>query len=631
MQQGNAMQGLADLLGTSAERLTALIPAATQATSLDDYLADLLTPLVDGQVPARLPPFIASLARGVVAFDALAFNAAEILAVAAIPQAFGISDPRHLSLADLQTFTLFKELVRQFDNKSAGLIDYLRRPPDTTLPGPTTLALSALSHWPPAQIATLERRFWPTQPAPMGPGTVRGLTRLAACFAIGASTGLEIATLLRIDGLGYLPATDAKGVIPANWRIYTDIASATQAAVNAKFGDADFACAGDGVCQSVSQQRRDALLGYTIWLLGQTLPEIDSPDTLYQYLLIDVEMGGCDTTSYIAQAIAAIQLYMQRCRLMLEPGVTDLSNIPEVWWEWMSAYRVWEANRKIFLYPENYLEPALRSKQTPQFQDLVDALMQTDISERSVSQAYQAYFQGVNAVGGLINASAYSCRLQRPGTSVVQSQGTATGGGSQSITLASGASPYFGAYTGMRISLTAGAGAGQVNMITSYDGAGEASVAQPWTTVPDKTTVYVITGRATLEKLFLAARSNTEPAVYYTRSHDPVNGWTPWMQAKISIAAPYVTPIYAFNRLNLFWAEQQLVEGSRISSTGGNANSTTITDVSASLKFSFQDSSGWLPPQTMASNIVVTYNEAYKLDPYVAKVMSATRPASIRT
>ena len=108
-----------------------------------------------------------------MAFDALAFNAAEILAVAAIPQAFGISDPRHLSLADLQTFTLFKELVRQFDNKSAGLIDYLRRPPDTTLPGPTTLALSALSHWPPAQIATLERRFWPTQPAPMGPGTVR--------------------------------------------------------------------------------------------------------------------------------------------------------------------------------------------------------------------------------------------------------------------------------------------------------------------------------------------------------------------------------------------------------------------------------------------------------------------------
>ena len=207
-------------------------------------------------------------------------------------------------------------------------------------------------------------------------------------------------------------------------------------------------------------------------------------------------MGGCDTTSYIAQAIAAIQLYMQRCRLMLEPGVTDLQ-YPEVWWEWMSAYRVWEANRKIFLYPENYLEPALRSKQTPQFQDLVDADAPT----------FRAF--GVAGLPGLLPGRERRGRPdQRLGLLVPAAAARHLGGaepghgtgGSQSITLASGASPYFGAYTGMRISLTAGAGAGQVNMITSYDGAGEASVAQPWTTVPDKTTVYVITGRATLEK-----------------------------------------------------------------------------------------------------------------------------------
>ena len=30
-------------------------------------------------------------------------------------------------------------------------------------------------------------------------------------------------------------------------------------------------------------------------------------------------------------------------------------------WEWSRRYRVWEANRKEFLYPENWLEPALRS------------------------------------------------------------------------------------------------------------------------------------------------------------------------------------------------------------------------------------------------------------------------------
>jgi hypothetical protein len=29
-------------------------------------------------------------------------------------------------------------------------------------------------------------------------------------------------------------------------------------------------------------------------------------------------------------------------------------------WEWRTRYRVWDANRKIFLYPENWLEPELR-------------------------------------------------------------------------------------------------------------------------------------------------------------------------------------------------------------------------------------------------------------------------------
>src|SRR5207249_11771327 len=29
-------------------------------------------------------------------------------------------------------------------------------------------------------------------------------------------------------------------------------------------------------------------------------------------------------------------------------------------WEWLERYRVWDANRKIFLYPVNWIEPELR-------------------------------------------------------------------------------------------------------------------------------------------------------------------------------------------------------------------------------------------------------------------------------
>jgi SpoVK/Ycf46/Vps4 family AAA+-type ATPase len=30
-------------------------------------------------------------------------------------------------------------------------------------------------------------------------------------------------------------------------------------------------------------------------------------------------------------------------------------------WQWRTRYRVWEANRKVFLYPENWIEPEPRS------------------------------------------------------------------------------------------------------------------------------------------------------------------------------------------------------------------------------------------------------------------------------
>ena len=32
----------------------------------------------------------------------------------------------------------------------------------------------------------------------------------------------------------------------------------------------------------------------------------------------------------------------------------------EAEWDWRKNYRVWDANRKIFLYPENWIEPELR-------------------------------------------------------------------------------------------------------------------------------------------------------------------------------------------------------------------------------------------------------------------------------
>jgi hypothetical protein len=37
-------------------------------------------------------------------------------------------------------------------------------------------------------------------------------------------------------------------------------------------------------------------------------------------------------------------------------------------WNPVKRYRVWQANRKQFLYPESSIEPELREDKTPQFE-----------------------------------------------------------------------------------------------------------------------------------------------------------------------------------------------------------------------------------------------------------------------
>lgn len=34
-------------------------------------------------------------------------------------------------------------------------------------------------------------------------------------------------------------------------------------------------------------------------------------------------------------------------------------------WEWLTRYRIWDADRKIYLYPENWLEPETRDSESP--------------------------------------------------------------------------------------------------------------------------------------------------------------------------------------------------------------------------------------------------------------------------
>ena len=119
--------------------------------------------------------------------------------------------------------------------------------------------------------------------------------------------------------------------------------------------------------------KRDALCDYI--LARRSDLKFRDHNEIYDFFLLDVDTGGCFRTSRVVSAISSVQLYVQRCLLNLEqtdpqlnPAVAaahvDPTCIPADEWEWRKNYRVWEANRKVFLYPESYTRP-----RSPRYQD----------------------------------------------------------------------------------------------------------------------------------------------------------------------------------------------------------------------------------------------------------------------
>ncbi len=134
----------------------------------------------------------------------------------------------------------------------------------------------------------------------------------------------------------------------------------------------------------------------------------DDPNGLFAWFLIDVEMTSCFLTSRLKQAISSVQLFVQRVLLNLEnERVVAHPNRGWEQWKWMKNYRVWEANRKVFLYPENWIEPELRDDKTPFFEELEKELLQAEITDPNVERALRGYVTRLDGVGRLEVVGAY--------------------------------------------------------------------------------------------------------------------------------------------------------------------------------------------------------------------------------
>lgn len=156
------------------------------------------------------------------------------------------------------------------------------------------------------------------------------------------------------------------------------------------------------------RQLRDALTAY--YTAHQ---DFENSSALYAHFLIDPEMDTCMDTSRIVQATQSVQLLLQRGMLGLEPKVCfSQDNFLE--FDWRKQYRLWEANRKVFLYPENYLVPSLRHNKTDFFQQLEDQLLQDEVNAEHCEIAFGDYLHQLKAVARLDIRAFYQESEQDP-------------------------------------------------------------------------------------------------------------------------------------------------------------------------------------------------------------------------
>jgi hypothetical protein len=153
------------------------------------------------------------------------------------------------------------------------------------------------------------------------------------------------------------------------------------------------------IMDAVRPQKRDALAAYLL----AVNPEMKDENDLYDYFLVDVEMEACMPSSRIVQAHGPIQLFVQRCLMGLEPKAAADVNNDKSWdqWKWMKNYRIWEANRKVFLYPENWIEAELRDDKSFLFTELENELLQNELTEFTAEEALVKYLEKLDNIAFL--------------------------------------------------------------------------------------------------------------------------------------------------------------------------------------------------------------------------------------
>jgi hypothetical protein len=226
-------------------------------------------------------------------------------------------------------------------------------------------------------------------------------------------------------------------------------------------------------------------------------------------------------TSRIKQAISSTQMFIQRVSMNLEPFVM-FTDEDQQQLAWMKNYRVWEANREVFLYPEDWILPELRDDKSPFFKDLENALLQAPVTNDLAESALMDYLTALHSVARM-DICGYFHQIEREVHDI----------------------PYwvFNPQTGQ------------------YENP-ERRRRRVW-------------GDTTIDRIHVIGRTFVTPQTYYYRRYVDGSYWTAWEKVPLTIKSNHIVPIVFNRRLRLCWITIKKVNDPNASANNAPANSTT--------------------------------------------------------
>ena len=288
----------------------------------------------------------------------------------------------------------FVQLRNALIQTQLSLIDLFEQANTTTAKvASLTQTLQNLSNWNSVQLNELVSTF---SISVVDFKNLDKLEKLDLVISILSKTGLSVQTLLRLAD------------VDTSFDVLHTTAVELRNVVKAKYYETAWLKLAGELNNKIRENQKQALISHLLTKPSLIDWGVTDADGLFEYFLIDVQMGACMDTSRIVQANAAIQMFVQRCFLNLESnkiGTIEKGVSPNAIdrdrWEWMKQYQMWAANRKVFLYPENWLEPEWRDDRSPFFKELESELTQNDISNRNVETAFRNYLTKMDTVSNL--------------------------------------------------------------------------------------------------------------------------------------------------------------------------------------------------------------------------------------